>query len=88
MSAQPAAVRTPGATRAAAGEYVFDLDRVNHILGGPAYSTVTAVLYLYQTAIFDSRWGYAAAIGMVLFAIIFFFTLVQRLLFGRAEIGY
>ena len=56
--------------------------------GGPAYSTVTAVLYLYQTAIFDSRWGYAAAIGMVLFAIIFFFTLVQRLLFGRAEIGY
>ena len=56
--------------------------------GGPAYSTVTAVLYLYQTAIFDSHWGYAAAIGMVLFAIIFFFTLVQRLLFGRAEIGY
>jgi quercetin dioxygenase-like cupin family protein len=39
MSAQPAAARTPGATRAAAGEYVFDLDRVNHILGGPAYST-------------------------------------------------
>ena len=56
--------------------------------GGPAYSTVTAVLYLYQTAIFDSRWGYAAAIGVVLFAIIFLFTLVQRLLFGRAEIGY
>src|SRR5207248_462280 len=56
--------------------------------GGPAYSTVTAVLYLYQTAIFDSRWGYAAAIGIVLFAIIFLFTLAQRLLFGRAEIGY
>jgi len=56
--------------------------------GGPAYSTVTAVLYLYQTAIFDSHWGYAATIGIVLFVIIFFFTLVQRLLFGRAEIGY
>ena len=56
--------------------------------GGPAYSTVTAVLYLYQTAIFDSRWGYAAAIGVVLFVIIFLFTLTQRLLFGRAEIGY
>jgi multiple sugar transport system permease protein len=56
--------------------------------GGPAYSTVTAVLYLYQTAIFDSAWGYAAAIGVVLFVIIFLFTLVQRLLFGRAEIGY
>jgi len=31
--------RTPGATRAAPGEYVFDLARVNHILGGPDYST-------------------------------------------------
>jgi multiple sugar transport system permease protein len=56
--------------------------------GGPAYSTITAVLYLYQTAISDLAWGYAAAIGIVLFAIIFLFTLVQRLLFGRAEIGY
>ena len=46
------------------------------------------MLYLYQTAIFDSAWGYAAAIGVVLFVIIFLFTLVQRLLFGRAEIGY
>ena len=38
MSTAPAA-RTPGAKRAAAGEYVFDLATVNHILGGPAYST-------------------------------------------------
>src|SRR5919197_362020 len=56
--------------------------------GSPAYSTETAVLYLYQTAIFDAQWGYAAAIGIVLFLIIFVFTLAQRLLFGRAEIGY
>jgi multiple sugar transport system permease protein len=56
--------------------------------GGPAGSTETAVLYLYQTAISDQFWGYAAAIGIVLFLIIFFFTLVQRLLFGKAEIGY
>ena len=56
--------------------------------GNPGYSTETAVLYLYQTAIFDAQWGYAAAIGIVLFLIIFAFTLVQRLLFGRAEIGY
>jgi len=56
--------------------------------GGPAYSTETAVLYLYQTAIGDARWGYAATVGIVLFAIIFLFTLVQRLLFGKAEIGY
>jgi ABC-type sugar transport system permease subunit len=56
--------------------------------GGPAYSTETAVLYLYQTAIGDARWGYAATVGIVLFVIIFLFTLVQRLLFGKAEIGY
>ena len=56
--------------------------------GSPAYSTETAVLYLYQTAIFDAQWGYAAAVGVVLFLIIFAFTLLQRLLFGRAEIGY
>ena len=31
--------RTPGAKRAGAGEYLFDLTTVNHILGGPDYST-------------------------------------------------
>ena len=38
MSQQQAA-RTPGAKRAGNGEYVFDLAKVNHILGGPDYST-------------------------------------------------
>lgn len=38
MSSQPAA-RTPGAKRAAQGEYVFDLASVNKIMGGPDYST-------------------------------------------------
>ncbi len=38
MSAQPVA-RTPGATRAAPGQYVFDLESVSKIMGGPAYST-------------------------------------------------
>ena len=33
------AARTPGATRAGDGEYLFDLAKVNHILGGPDYST-------------------------------------------------
>ena len=37
MSQQVA--RTPGAKRAGDGEYVFDLAAVNHILGGPDYST-------------------------------------------------
>jgi quercetin dioxygenase-like cupin family protein len=39
MSQQATIARTPGATRAAPGEYVFDLAKVNHILGGPDYST-------------------------------------------------
>jgi mannose-6-phosphate isomerase-like protein (cupin superfamily) len=38
MAGQPAP-RTPGAKRAGPGEYVFDLAKVNHILGGPDYST-------------------------------------------------
>jgi quercetin dioxygenase-like cupin family protein len=38
MSDQPAA-RTPGATRAAPGEFLFNLGTVQKIMGGPAYST-------------------------------------------------
>src|SRR5262249_35180986 len=37
--AQQQTARTPGAKRAGNGEYVFDLAKVNHILGGPDYST-------------------------------------------------
>jgi multiple sugar transport system permease protein len=55
--------------------------------GGPNYSTLTVVLYMYNTAISDLRWGYAATMGVALFAVIFVFTLVQRLLFGRAEVS-
>jgi quercetin dioxygenase-like cupin family protein len=38
MTGKPAA-RTPGAKRVGPGEHVFDLSRVNHVLGGPDYST-------------------------------------------------
>jgi ABC-type sugar transport system permease subunit len=55
--------------------------------GGPNYSTMTIVLYLYNTAINDVRFGYAAAVGIILFAIIFTLTFIQRVLFGRAEIA-
>jgi multiple sugar transport system permease protein len=53
--------------------------------GGPNFSTLTAVLYLYRKAIKDVEFGYAASIGVVLFVIIFAITLVQRQLFGRTE---
>jgi ABC-type sugar transport system permease subunit len=49
---------------------------------------MTAVLYIYTVAIKEFNLGYAATVGVVLFLIIFTFTLVQRLLFGKAEIGY
>ena len=38
MSNQPVA-RTPGATRAGTGQFLFDLGTVAKIMGGPAYST-------------------------------------------------
>jgi multiple sugar transport system permease protein len=55
--------------------------------GGPNYSTMTVVLYLYNRAFNAIQFGYAATVGIVLFAFIFTVTLIQRLLFGKAEIG-
>jgi quercetin dioxygenase-like cupin family protein len=40
METTKAEARTPGAKRAGPGEYVFDLNKVNRIMGGPAYSPV------------------------------------------------
>ena len=40
MSSESKGARTPGAKRAGPGEYVFDLARINHIKGGPDYSSV------------------------------------------------
>lgn len=37
---QAGTARTPGAHRARPGEYVFDMRRVNEIMGGPEYSPV------------------------------------------------
>jgi len=56
--------------------------------GGPAGSTMTAVMYVYTVTIKEFNYGYGATVGVVLFLIIFSLTLVQRLLFGRSEIGY
>lgn len=53
--------------------------------GGPNYSTMTPVLYLYRVAFADVSFGYAAAIGVALFLLIFTLTLIQRQFFGRTE---
>jgi quercetin dioxygenase-like cupin family protein len=39
-----AAPRTPGAKRAGPGEHLFDLATVNHLLGGPDYSTANGAV--------------------------------------------
>ena len=55
---------------------------------GPAASPnnalMTIVLYLYNAGVREFDFGYAAAVGIMLFVIIFTVTLVQRRLFGQA----
>jgi ABC-type sugar transport system permease subunit len=55
--------------------------------GGPNYSTMTVVLYLYNQSIKNISFGYGAAIGVVLFLFLFTVTLIQRLLFGKPEVA-
>lgn len=52
--------------------------------GNPNNALTTIVLLLYRRAIADTEFGQAAAIGVVLFAIIFVAILVQRKIFGDA----
>ncbi len=55
--------------------------------GGPANATTTAVYYIYQNAFQFLRLGYSSALAVVLFGIIFLFTLFQLRLF-RHETYY
>jgi len=50
--------------------------------GSPVNSLMTVVLYLYNQLFKQINPGYAAAVGIVLFVLIFSFTLIQRRLFG------
>ena len=53
--------------------------------GGPAFSTMTAVLYIYWKAFHSFTFGIAAAAGVILFVIIFSLTLIARLTVGKQE---
>jgi ABC-type sugar transport system permease subunit len=65
---------------------VFDqMYIVSRGTGGPSYSTYTVVLDLYNTAIRDAALGLAAAMGVVLFLVIFALTIIQWAFFGRQE---
>ena len=52
--------------------------------GSPVNSLMTIVLYLYNQLFTQLAPGYAAAVGIVLFVIIFGATLIQRRIFGAA----
>jgi ABC-type sugar transport system permease subunit len=51
--------------------------------GNPNNALTTIVLFIYRAAIADFDFGFASAVGVVLFVIIFTATLVQRRLFGQ-----
>ena len=50
--------------------------------GSPDYSLLTVVLYIYNACFRKFEFGYASAIGVILFVIIFSLTLLQKSLFG------
>jgi multiple sugar transport system permease protein len=64
---------------------LFDQVRIGGgTTGDPANALMTVVLYLYNLAFFKFDFDRAAAVGLILFAIIFTITLIQRRLFGSA----
>lgn len=52
--------------------------------GSPDYSLMTMVLYIYNACFKKFEFGYASAIGVILFVIIFTLTILQKSLFGSA----
>ncbi len=50
--------------------------------GSPDYSLMTMVLYIYNACFRQFEFGFASAIGVILFVIIFSLTLVQKFAFG------
>jgi ABC-type sugar transport system permease subunit len=54
--------------------------------GGPGFGTTTLEFYVYQTAFAQGQFGYAAAVGVVLFVIVFGISIIQLRLFrDRSE---
>ena len=48
--------------------------------GGPASASSSPIFYIYSVAIIRYLYGYASAIGMMLFVVILLVTVVQRLI--------
>ena len=56
-------------------------------LGGPARSTESIPFYLYTFAFRYNKMGYASAVALILFGIIFIFTMLQ-FTFGEKRVHY
>lgn len=54
--------------------------------GGPAYSTYTTLIYMYDKAFRQWNFGYAAAMSVTLFLIIFVLTVIQVRYFRAGEV--
>jgi multiple sugar transport system permease protein len=65
---------------------IFDLTTVL-TGGGPANSTNTLVMYIYQNGFKWFRMGYASAIAMILFLVIFAITMIQKRLSHNGEMN-
>ncbi|HEX5396821.1 MAG TPA: sugar ABC transporter permease [Candidatus Limnocylindria bacterium] len=67
------------------GLQLFDQALIaGNVDGAPNNALMTTVLYLYNAAFRQFNFSYAAAIGIILFVIIFVLTLAQRRFFGQA----
>ena len=55
--------------------------------GGPAFSTIVPALHMYKTAFNGDRFGYASAIGMIMFVLIFGITYIN-MRFIKSDIEY
>jgi ABC-type sugar transport system permease subunit len=53
--------------------------------GGPAYGTLTMILYLYRKAFEGFRLGYSAAMAYVIFGMIFVASFIQLKFGGRGQ---
>jgi ABC-type sugar transport system permease subunit len=56
--------------------------------GGPLRSTMLLVNYIYELAFTNGRMGRASACALILFLIIFLFTIIQRKIGARKTIDY
>jgi multiple sugar transport system permease protein len=53
--------------------------------GGPAGSSLSPIVYIYQTAITRNLYGYASALSVLLFLVILGLTLIQRAIFREVR---